>query len=193
MLRDWLARLRPVRADEPVVVLDLETSGLDPRRDRILAIGAVGVEGGRIALSQRFSALLRDEGPVNPEAIRHHRLRPVDARAGRPLEEVLPEFLAWLAGRPLVGYALAFDLAFLRREASRLGLALPTRHACVRERYEAMARRRAPQHEPDLRFEAIARALGVPVVGRHDALGDAVSTALMWIALGGRGGAPVKA
>lgn len=189
----FLERFRPVDYDEPVSVLDLETSGLDPKSDRILSIAAVRVEGGRIVLSERFHRLVQDAGPVNREAIRHHRLRPVDVRHGEPLGDVLEAFVAWHGGRPLVGYAVAFDLAFLRREARSRRLDLPPRRADVRDRYRDRCLRANPQHPPDLRFEAMARALGVPIIGRHDALGDAVSTALMWIGLGGRGGAPAKA
>lgn len=179
-----IQRLRPVRFDEPVVVLDLETTGLNPRSDRILAIAAVPVLGRRIALDQRFVRLLHDAGPVSAESIRHHRLRPIDVRDGGRIESVLPELLSWIGERPIVGYATAFDIAFLSRAARRIGLEAPARFADVREHVRRRSLRQDPNRPPRLRFEQIAEDLKQPVVGRHDALGDAVSTALMWIALG---------
>lgn len=177
---------RPVRFSEPVVVLDLETSGLDPRSDRILAIAAVPVEGTRVVLHQRFEQLICDTGPVNPEAIRHHRLRPQDVADGASLAEAIHKLHAWLQDRPIVGYATGFDLAFLRRAARPLGIHLPKRHADVRELMLQRQQRGNPEFAQHLRFEQIAAELNTPVIGRHSALGDALSTALMWIALGVR-------
>ncbi len=177
---------RPVRYSEPVVALDLETSGLDPRSDRILAIAAIPVEGTRVVLHQRFEQLICDTGPVNPEAIRHHRLRPQDVAEGATLADAMYGLQAWLKDRPIVGYATAFDLAFLRRAAAPLGINLPKRHADVRELMHQRQRRGSPESAQHLRFEQIAAELDTPIVGRHSALGDALSTALMWIALGVR-------
>jgi len=184
VLNALISALRPVRFDEPVVVLDLETSGLDPAKDRILAVAAVPVEGHRVLLHQRFERLVHDQGPVNPEAIRHHRLRPLDVRGGAPLDQVMSDLVGWIADRPLVGYATAFDLAFLSRALSPLGLRLPRRHADVRNLQQQRDARRQPESASPQRFEQLAQTLGVPIIGRHEALGDAVTTALMWIALG---------
>ena len=179
----YIQGLRPVRFDEPVVVLDLETTGLDPRKDRILAVAAVPLQGRRIELNRRFVRLLHDDGPVNAESIRHHRLRPVDVRDGVHIESALPELLSWIGDRPIVGYATAFDIAFLSRACRRLGVVAPRRFADVREHVRRRCLRHDPNRPPRLRFEQIAADLKQPVIGRHDALGDAVTTALMWIAL----------
>ena len=177
-------RLRPVGFDETVVVLDLETSGLDPRTDEILSLAAVRVRGSLIELHDRVSVRFRAGSVVKAESIRHHRLRPQDLHDGAELSAFLPEFLGWLGNDPVVGYAIAFDVAFLRRDCKALGLAFSPRTSDVREIYAARMQRRHPERTPDLKFEAICQAAGVTPMGRHDALGDAVTTALVWIALG---------
>lgn len=180
LLRRW----EPVRWPETVVSVDLETSGLDVQGDQILSLAAVRVRGCRIELHDRFDVRLLSDAAVKPEAIRHHRLRPQDLHGAADPQAAVQAFLSWLGDDPLIGYALAFDLSFLRRYAKQAERRFAPRNADVRERYAARIARRHPHSHPDLRFEAICAALGVSPVGRHEALGDAVTTALMWIALG---------
>lgn len=164
------------------VAIDLETTGLDPGRDEILALAAVPGRGRRLLLRERLDLVVRSDSPRIVEAIRHHRLRPADVAAGLPLDEALEQLLALVGNRPLVGYCVDFDLAMLDLALRpRLGFGLPNRRIDVQRSFAARQRRRQPESEPDLRFEAIARALGVPTPARHSAYGDAVAAGLMHI------------
>lgn len=168
------------------VAIDLETTGLDPRRDQILSIAALPCSGRRIHLGARFDVLIDSRSPRIPAQIRHHRLRPVDLEHGMPLDAALPALLALIGNRPLVGYCVDFDIAMLDRAVRpRYGFGLPNRRIDVQREYAAWLRRRDPQAEPDLRFEAIAAALGVDVAQRHRAFDDALAAALMHLRLGG--------
>lgn len=171
------------------VALDLETTGLDPASDTILSIAAVPCRGGRVLLSEALDLLVRNDDARIGEAVRHHRLRPLDLAGGVPLEDALARLLAMLGSRPLVGYCIGFDVAMLDRALRpRYGFGLPNRRIDVQREYAARMRRRAPHTHPDLRLEAIASALGVPVMARHTALGDAVTAALVHMRLSdGRG------
>lgn len=161
------------------VALDLETTGLDPAKDTILAMAAVPVEGSRLKLRERLDLVVRNTSPRITEAIRHHRLRPDDVADGVPLDQALEQLLALIGNRPLVGYCIGFDVAMLDQALRpRYGFGLPNRRIDVQREYATWRRRRQPEVEPDLRFEAIAEYLDLPTPERHSALGDAVFAGL---------------
>lgn len=160
-------------------VLDTELTGLDPGRDGIVALGAVRMEGGRIRVGETWDALVRPGAVLDGRSIVIHRIMPSRVEAEPPIDDVLPAFLAWAEGTVLAGHCLAIDLAFLAREARRLGLPVPGRRAVdtlalygwLRQRLPAHPALRAPVQETTL--YTLARALGAPVAGAHTALGDA--------------------
>ncbi|HKL76790.1 MAG TPA: 3'-5' exonuclease, partial [Gammaproteobacteria bacterium] len=170
--------------DGRVVCLDTEATGLDPRRDQLLSIAALPVEGDRVLTSEALHLAVRPAGPVNPESIRIHGLRSRDLEAGLAPEEAVDQLLRFVGPRPLLGYYLAFDCALIERIARpRLGGPLPNRRIEVSALYHDAKQAVIPQGFVDLRFESMRRDLGVPGLGRHDAFDDALTTALMYIKL----------
>lgn len=171
------------------VSLDLETTGLDPRRDHILSLAAVPVRNGRVVLSERFERRVRPDRDFDIASMRHHRITPDEAADGESVTPVVAAFLQWLGSRALLGYNLRFDLAMLAPHVRGLtGFALPNPRFDLAEAYATRARRARPDVPPDLDFAHIAGDLGVPVIGRHSALGDATTVALCWLALRGESG-----
>lgn len=180
------AALFESHAGEDWVALDLETTGLDSRKDAILAIAAVRAEGNRLKLRDRLDLLVRCDSPRITEAIRHHRLRPADVAAGVPLDQALERLLTFIGNRPLVGYCIGFDVAMLDRPLrAQHGFGLPNRCIDIQREYARWRRRSHPELEPDLRFEGIARFLDLPMPDRHSALGDAVFAGLVHLRLRG--------
>lgn len=179
----WAELLAPDQGKD-LVSLDLETTGLDPRRDELLSIGAVTIRDGIVRVSERFSCLVEPGRPFDIESIRHHRLRPTDVAEGMAPPEAVATLLQWLGNRPLLGYNIGFDCAMLNRHVPSItGFLLPNaRHDLLRA-YEIQLRRSRPTGDLDLRFASVLRDLGIPELGRHTALGDATSTALAWLAL----------
>ncbi|HSN73268.1 MAG TPA: exonuclease domain-containing protein, partial [Steroidobacteraceae bacterium] len=120
-MANTLRRLRRLFAsgippeDAEIVCLDLETSHLDHRSAEALTIGAVPVRDRRVVMSERFEATFSADASTDLEAVKFHRLRPTDLAAGEPVKDVLARFVEWLAGRPLLGYCIAFDRAVLDR------------------------------------------------------------------------------
>ena len=166
------------------VSLDLETTGMDPRSDHILSLAAVPVRAGRVQLSERFERAIRPDRAFGIASIRHHRITPDEAAAGMSVTQAVREFLHWLGPRTLLGYHLAFDLDMLAPHARALcGFALPNPRVELADEVAAAQRRRTPDAPPNLDFAHIAGHLGVPVIGRHDALGDATTVAICWLAL----------
>ena len=172
------------------VALDCETTGLNPRSDEIIAIGAVRIVGNRVLTSERLDLLVRPEHGVSAESIRVHRLREQDVQDGVPAEEAMRRLLHFIGARPLVGYYLEFDVAMINRTLKRtLGLTLPQEKIEVSRLYYDHVFQQLPPHkqqentEIDLRFATIMDALGLPTREAHDALNDAVMAALAFVKL----------
>ena len=184
---EWGGLFAPSSAGE-WVSLDLETTGIDPARDHILSLAAVPVREGTAWLSERFERRVHTARAFGIESIRHHRITPDEASAGEPVVEVVREFLHWLGGRRLLGYNLGFDLDMLAPHVRALaGFDLPNPTVDLADAVAAAQRRQRPDAPVNLDLVHIANRLGVPMIGRHTALGDATTVALCWIALRRRG------
>ena len=184
---EWAALLAPPPAGE-WVSLDLETTGLDPARDHILSLAAVPVRDGRVRLSERFERRVHTARAFGIQSIRHHRITPDEASEGEQVTDVVRDFLHWLGSRRLLGYYLAFDLDMLRPHVRALtGFDLPNPVVDLGDEVARRQRRQRPNAPVNLDFAHIANTLGVPMVERHSALGDATTVALCWLALQARG------
>jgi DNA polymerase III subunit epsilon len=167
------------------VSIDCETTGLNTRKDDIVAVAAVRIRGNRILTSERFEAIVKPRIRLNPDAIKIHRLREQDVADARPMEEVLPELLRFIGSRPLVGFYLEFDVAMLNRHVRRLlNIGLPNAQIEVSGTYyERKYGDAPPGTEVDLRFASILNDLGIPALEQHDASSDALMTAMMYLTL----------
>lgn len=171
------------------VALDCETTGLDTRRDHIVSIGAVRIQGQRILTSQRLELLVRPPYGVSADSVRIHQLRERDLADGLQVEDAVLQLLQFIGSRPLVGYYLEFDLAMINRVLKPLlGIALPQQRCEVSSLYYDYKFRQMPPHRQqnpdiDLRFDTLMRDLGLPQSRAHDAVNDAVMAALAFIKL----------
>ena len=174
---------------EEWVALDCETTGLNPRQDEIVSIGAVRIVGQRILTSESLQLLVRPSKNVRPESVRIHRLRACDVAQGLPPEQALRQLLHFIGSRPLVGYYLEFDVAMLNRAIRPLlGMGLPQRKIEVSALYYDWKFRQLPPHRQqnpdiDLRFATLMQDLQLPQREAHDALNDAVMAAMAFIKL----------
>ena len=163
------------------VVLDTETTGLRAGAgDRVVSLAGVRVIGMEVKRQQTFDALVHPGRSVPPESVRFHGITDDDLVGAPPLDVVLPAFLAFAGDAVLVGHEVAFDLEFLAPEVVRLGLQPLTARPVLDTRLMSRS-----LHGPaaDHSLEAAARRLGVPVVGRHSALGDALTAAEILVRL----------
>ena len=170
------------------VALDCETTGLDVRRDAIIAIGAVRIVGDRLLMSQRLELLVRPERAIEAASVRVHQLRERDVAQGMRAEDAMRRLLEFIGSRPLVGYYLEFDVAMLNREIWRLlGVRLPQRKIDVSAMYYDFKNRQLPAHERggmiDLRFATMMTDLALPQWEAHDALSDAAMAGLAFVKL----------
>ena len=116
-LRRLLPRRAPPAEPRRWVVLDTETTGIDPARDMLLSIGAVAVDGEEIRAGDSFEVVLRHTGPIDPGNLVVHGLGGEQLRTGAPPREALPAFAAWVAGAPCVAFHADFDRLVLQRAA----------------------------------------------------------------------------
>jgi DNA polymerase-3 subunit epsilon len=175
------------RAGPPgeVVAFDCETTGLDVRHDDIVMIAAIRIRGSRILTSERFEAVVRPEARMGVDAIKVHRLREMDVAAGERIQRIIPQFLHFVGGRPLVGYYIDFDVRMIDKYLLKwIGIELPNKLIEVSKLYYERKYGDAPPGTAiDLSFAAILRDLDLPVLDQHDAFNDALMTAMMYLQL----------
>jgi DNA polymerase III subunit epsilon len=171
-------------ADE-VIAIDCETTGLKVRTDDVIAIAAIKIRGNRILASEHFEAVAHPDSDMRAEAIKVHRLRQSDVEQAPIIWKVIPGFLRFIGGRPLVGYYVDFDIAMLNKYILPLvGIELPNKRIEVSKLYYERKYGDAPPNTAiDLSFAAIQRDLKIPALTQHDAFDDALMTAMMFVEL----------
>ena len=167
------------------VVLDTETTGLDPLRgDRIVEIGCVELIN-HVATERTFHAYINPERPMSADAAAVHGLTDDKLRDKPVFAAVVDDFLGFIADAPLVIHNAAFDIRFLNAELSRLKMTtLPAERAI--DTLE-MARRKFPGASASL--DALCKRYGVDASERtlHGALLDSQLLAEVYLELiGGR-------
>jgi len=161
------------------VVLDTETTGLDPASARLVEVAAVRVAGGRIDEASTFRRLVRPGVTIPAAATAIHGIDDAAVAQAPPFAEVWRELSAFVGDAVVIGHSIGFDLAVLKRECDRAGLAFARpRSLCVRLLGEVAGRDLAGYS-----LDQLAAWLGVEVTGRHSALGDAAATAQVFLAL----------
>ncbi len=158
-----------------MVVVDVETSGLSLSNDYLLAIGAIGIHAGRIAVADSFDVLLRQEEASDKANILIHGISSTAQRSGLAPAEALLAFLEYLDGAPLLAFHVAFDETMLRK-ACRKFLGIEFRHAWLDLAFLL------PELFPDCAKKCHAlddwlKRSNIVNDARHNALADALATA----------------
>jgi len=169
---------------DEVIVYDTETTGLNPKKDEILSIGAVKIRGNKILTSEKFELFVKPTKEISEESIKIHQIRNIDLQNGSEPNEALNKFLHFIGSRPLVGYYLEFDINMINKYLKPyLGIKLPNKQIEVSGVYHDKKIKFIPEGNIDLRFDVIMKDLGLPIFGKHDAINDAIMTAMMYIKL----------
>ncbi len=165
--------------DLSFTVFDTETTGLDPvGGDRIVSIGAVRVVNGRVLRQETFEQLVQPHRSVPQASTAIHGITSEMLQGQPTITEVLPLFSRFAEDTVLVGHNVSFDLQFVKLSDAPAGVGL-SQPALDTLLLDAALH---PDHE-DHTLEAIAARLGVSVIGRHTALGDALLTADIFVGL----------
>jgi len=162
--------------------LDLEMTGLDPRSEDIISVGAVPIEDGRIILGGGMYTLVNTTKRSQHGAVLVHKLRVPDLADAPPLAEALDQVFEILAGRVPVFHTAAVERSFLEREFARRRVRWPAM-ADTEALGRAWLRHRDGRSPEGISLGRLADVLGQPAETPHHALGDALTTAKAFIAL----------
>lgn len=157
------------------VVVDVESSGLDLEKDRLIAIGAIAVAGGRIVLDDALDIVLQQEEVSAKDNILIHGISGEVQRQGVPPADALLDFLEYLGQDPLIAFHVTFDNTMIRK-AVRSHLGFRFDHAWADLAYVAPAL--YPEQVYRCRsLDQWSAFFGIGNFARHSALADAMATA----------------
>lgn len=174
---NWLHKSKTAATSERWIALDIETTGLDPARDRIIEIGAIAIHRGDIELNDYFHRVLATSGEVKAENRVVHGVTAKEQYDGCATHEALDALLLWMGNAPLVGFFTEFDVKFLRVAFAAHSDAKTAKKFAAQHIDVA---RIAPCVFPEVSAKNLGEwsaALGLPIRKQHRALADALATA----------------
>jgi len=170
--------------DAGYVVVDTELTGLNEKKDSIVSIGAVKMNGGRIDLSDTFYRLLNPETSLTAESVIIHEITPDEVAEKPDIRTGLAEFLSFCNDDIIVGFCVNIDMEFLNREAKRiLGHKIQNPVLDIFPMFEWVRSNKAARGGEEINMPVhyklydIAKYYGIEVNGAHNAMIDAFITA----------------
>jgi DNA polymerase III subunit epsilon len=174
--------------------LDLEMSGLDPGRDSILAVGMVPVRARAVRVGEGYATLVAAPEPMSMAGLPAHQLMPAQLADAPQLAHVVEQIARRLGDSIVVVHAGQIDLPFLRRAFAAASRPWPeppvidTLRLLARQEQHRLAQLGSVTALP-ARLGAARSLFGLPPHEAHDAFGDAVATAELFLVLAHRLGA----
>lgn len=151
------------------VVLDTETTGVDPSTDDIIEVAAVRVRCGEMV--ETYQALIRPTRPVGDSESVHGLSDSLLAKEGRDASEVFAEFSDFIASSPIAGHNVRFDIRMLRSHSKRVGVTIG-----MGPSFDSLRYARRLLECDSYRLGDLARVLSLPEDPTHRALDDVKTT-----------------
>lgn len=161
------------------VVFDTETTGLDTASARLVQIGALTVASGELVAGEEHVQLVDPHTPIPEASSGIHGITDEMVRGAPSAAEAIEGLRAFVGERVTVGHTTGFDLAIFQAEARRAGTPAYRPRGLDTRLLAEVANPALPGYSLDM----VAAWLGVPVEGRHSALGDARITARVFLGL----------
>ena len=174
-------------AETRFVVFDTETTGFDIKKDRMLSIGAVGIENKSINIADGFEEYILQE-TFNPKTVKIHGIIQNERIETLSEEEAVKAFLKFIGNSVLVAHHAGFDLGMINEALSRMGL--PRLKNKVLDTVNLYRGTRIISNlinrEKSYSLDEIAETYNIDTKDRHTAAGDAFITALAFLTILGK-------
>ncbi len=187
-LADYLATPFPDKKADcreiEIVAIDLETTGLDPRKDVILSIGMVNLDHFGVKLNTAWHRIVKIEKDIGDSATIHH-ITDDQSAAGEPIEDLLPEVLGRIAGKPILVHYSPIEQNFISRACMQLygaPFVVPIIDT-LEIGQRVFERRNHTVQSGDLRLFNLRPRYNLPLYKAHNALTDALATAELFLAM----------
>ncbi|KAA3629599.1 MAG: 3'-5' exonuclease [Proteobacteria bacterium] len=164
--------------------IDLETTGLNPKKEEILSVGYAAIHGQRLCLSESAHYLTRPSRDIPESSAVVHGIMDDEASGAASLEEALPHMLRALAGKVMVAHYAVIETGFLSEACQRIyGFPLIGPVVDTLELDARILRQtgRIPK-QGELRLAALRERYGLPRYPAHNALIDAIAAGELFLA-----------
>jgi DNA polymerase-3 subunit epsilon len=190
--REWFAEFNqdgPIESYE-FTAFDTELTGLNPKVDQIVSIGAVKIRNLRIVAGDNFFCYVRPTRDLPKDSTIIHKITPDQIKDAPLLENVLPDFIDFCGPSLLVGHFVSLDMAFVNK-AAKTALGGILNNPCVdsmrlaqaHQEFERRTRLGSYNPGPSFNLGYLSKYYDLPLFTEHDALEDAMQTAYLFIFL----------
>jgi len=163
----------------PALVLDLETTGLNVKSDRVVQVAGIFMRGDARSAQYEIDSLVNPQVPIPPSSTEIHNIRDGDIADAPPFTDIAEQLRKLFSGNVIIGHNIGFDIAILRHEFARAELSWHEPPIIdIGQLLGAMQ-----PALPDTGFETVTSALGVRILDRHSAKGDCMAAAEAWAKL----------
>ena len=166
-------------------VVDTELTSLDAKSNRLIAIGAIVMDGTKIRFGEQFYTVVNPGVHVPAESVLIHKLRPNDVEQGVAPEQALAELREFITGRVVVGHFVQIDMKALRKELGdqQHELSNPSIDTAKAHRWilqNSPWREDLEQQMANISLASLAKIYELDFHEAHHALEDAFVTARLW-------------
>jgi DNA polymerase III subunit epsilon len=169
----------PSWRDAAFIAIDVETTGLDRRHDEVISFAGIPIESARIIASEAVQGLVRPHAASLGASTKIHGLREDDLAGAPQAPEALAPLAALMRGRIPVVHASWVERTFLRKA----GCPLPRRIVDTAVLWRLLNVERGERDPGTCSLSVIAAALGLPAHRPHEAEGDALTAAQVFLAM----------
>ena len=165
------------------VVFDTETSGLDPRKDALLSIGAVKVQQNQLVVSDTFECFVEQQYQPTGNSIAIHGILPQGKEQKIPEEQAVRQFVEYCGDAVLVGHHVAFDRRMMNTALAKHGSFKLKNFYVDTSKLAARVQPAMVRRPGELGLDHLCSVYGIATKGRHTAVGDAFITAVLFMKL----------
>lgn len=192
-IKSYLDSFQALKKNSPLdslrfVCFDSESTSLDPSSARLLSLAAVSISSKGIDVQSSLNCFIHWEGEEKPENVEIHGVTNQQSKHGIPPEDVIKIFLSYIEGSVLIAHNISFDKAMFeaifKKYFGPLKLKNPLLDtARMAIRLELAPMERDNYNSDDYTLDALFDRYNILPLERHSALGDAYSTALLFMKL----------